>query len=268
LQSDAMTDIVELKLALAAQENLRAALGDAVVDTTIAALREKLAALQAQPPGEQHKLLTVLFADVSGFTAMSEMLDAEAVRDTMNALWQRLDAAITSHGGVIDKHIGDAVMALWGVRAAREDDPACAIHAALAAGHPCFRWGNPCGCPAPSGCPGRARDSAPADAHRHQHRPGHAGQGGNDRRVHRDGRHGQPGEPPRTRRVHRRHPHLASANPSRPMWFNAPNRAPFAWRRAAWKASKRAPWAARPNCWRCKTPFATRWMPRTHKRAS
>jgi class 3 adenylate cyclase len=55
--------------------------------------------------------VTVLFADVSGFTAMAETMDAEEVGETMNALWSRLDGAITTHGGRIDKHIGDAVMA-------------------------------------------------------------------------------------------------------------------------------------------------------------
>ena len=85
------------------------------------------------PPAEQkRKQVTVLFADVSGFTAMSESLDAEEVTEVMNTLWAPLDAAITAHGGRIDKHIGDAVMALWGVDQAREDDPERAILAALA----------------------------------------------------------------------------------------------------------------------------------------
>ncbi len=65
-------------------------------------------------PPEQRKQATILFADVSGFTAMSETLDAEEVSDVMNALWQRWDAAIVEHGGVIDKHMGDGVMAVWG----------------------------------------------------------------------------------------------------------------------------------------------------------
>ncbi len=79
----------------------------------------------------QRKQVTVLFADVSGFTAMSETMDAEDVGEVMNALWQKLDGAIVDHGGLIDKHIGDAVMALWGTSAGREDDPERAIQAAL-----------------------------------------------------------------------------------------------------------------------------------------
>jgi len=84
-------------------------------------LEQAMAALEAQR-----------FADVSGFTAMSETLDPEDVRDTMNALWERLDAVILSHGGHIDKHMGDGVMALWGADETREDDPERAIQAALA----------------------------------------------------------------------------------------------------------------------------------------
>lgn len=126
-----MTEKEKLEAAIAAQESLRATLGDAVVDMTVGALREKLAALEA-PAAEQRKLVTILFADVSGFTAMSETMDAEEVRDTMNALWEKLDAAIIKHGGRIDKHIGDALMAIFGVPAAKEDDPERAVHAALA----------------------------------------------------------------------------------------------------------------------------------------
>lgn len=72
-----------------------------------------------------------MFADIVGFTALSQSLDAEDVTALMNALWERLDKAITSHGGAIDKHIGDAVMAVWGTQTAREDDPEQAIRAAL-----------------------------------------------------------------------------------------------------------------------------------------
>ena len=63
---------------------------------------------------------------------MSETMDAEDVHDTMNALWTRLDGAVTDCGGLIDKHIGDAVMALFGAPVAQEDDPERAIRAGLA----------------------------------------------------------------------------------------------------------------------------------------
>jgi class 3 adenylate cyclase len=73
-----------------------------------------------------------LFADLQGFTALSEKMDIEEVRNLAGAVWERLDGVILSHGGWIDKHIGDAVMALWGVEASREDDPERSLRAALA----------------------------------------------------------------------------------------------------------------------------------------
>jgi class 3 adenylate cyclase/tetratricopeptide (TPR) repeat protein len=134
-----MTEREQLEQAITALEAQRAILGDAVVNAALAPMREKLAALTAAaapPPApretQQRKQVTVLFADVSGFTAMSETLDPEEVSATMNALWAKLDGAIVGQGGRIDKHIGDAVMALFGTPVAREDDPERAIRAALA----------------------------------------------------------------------------------------------------------------------------------------
>ncbi len=128
-----MTTREQLEQAIITQEALRATLGDDVVNVTIAALREKLTTLEPEPTTDrQRKQVTVLFADVSGSTAMSETMDAEDVNEIMNALWERLDRTIVEHGGWIDKHMGDAVMALWGVEVTREDDPERAIRAALA----------------------------------------------------------------------------------------------------------------------------------------
>ena len=126
-----MTEREQLEQAIAQLEAQRATLGDAVVDLSIAALQEKLAALEPCPPPEQRKQVSILFADISGFTPMSETMDAEEVSDVINALWRQIDVAILENGGHIDKHIGDAVMALWGVETAHEGDPECAIRAAL-----------------------------------------------------------------------------------------------------------------------------------------
>jgi class 3 adenylate cyclase len=126
-------DSEQLKQAIAALEAQRALLGDVIVETSIAALRKQLTELETQQTAEQtRKQVTVLFADLSGFTAMSDALDAEDVNEVMNALWVQLDKVIIDHGGTIDKHMGDAVMALWGAESAREDDPERAIRAALA----------------------------------------------------------------------------------------------------------------------------------------
>ena len=126
-----MSEQDKLIKAIASLDAQRSTLGDEVVDAAINPMREKLADLQKKDNGEQRKQVTILFADVSGFTAMSEGLDAEEVSEIMNSLWQEIDAAITGHGGIIDKHIGDAIMALWGVHIAHEDDPQRAVRTAL-----------------------------------------------------------------------------------------------------------------------------------------
>lgn len=129
-----MNEIDELKQAIAALEAQRAVLGNDVVEVALTPLREKLENLQAakHPSLErQRKQISVLFADVSGFTAMSETMDPEEVSELMNGLWERLDQVILDHEGIIDKHIGDELMALFGTPVAREDDPERAIRAAL-----------------------------------------------------------------------------------------------------------------------------------------
>ena len=123
----------ELERAISVLEMQRTTLGDVAINAAIAGIRAQLKTLEpVSASQDQRKQITVLFADVSGFTAMSETMDAEDVQATMNALWKSVDAAITGHNGRIDKHIGDAVMALWGADSAREDDPEQAVRAALA----------------------------------------------------------------------------------------------------------------------------------------
>jgi len=131
LARGAMPNPQHLEKAIAYLESQRAQLGDAVVNAAVVPLRQNLAALSATPRGEQRKQVTILFADISGFTAMSENMDAEIVLDLVNALWERLDHIILQHGGIIDKHIGDALMALWGIDNASENDPERAVRAAL-----------------------------------------------------------------------------------------------------------------------------------------
>jgi class 3 adenylate cyclase/tetratricopeptide (TPR) repeat protein len=122
-----MADRHALEMAIAAQESLRGSVSDEVIDAAIAALRKQLTERDEQ----RRRQVTVLFADVSGFTALSERLDPEVLANLMNHLWSLLDAAILEHGGHIDKHMGDAVMAVWGVHGTREDDPERAVRAAL-----------------------------------------------------------------------------------------------------------------------------------------
>ena len=124
-----------LERAIEALEAQRSILGDQIIDIAQASMREKLTQLEAETrlshELQERKLITVLFADVSGFTAMAEAMDHEIVSSVINSLWSRVDKAIRDHGGRIDKHIGDAVMALFGTPTVREDDPERAIRAAL-----------------------------------------------------------------------------------------------------------------------------------------
>jgi predicted ATPase/class 3 adenylate cyclase len=122
----------DLRRAIQALEGQRSTVGDDIVNTAQKSLREKLARLNPETHSfQERKLITVLFADVSGFTAMAETMDHELVGGVINSLWSRVDRAIHDQGGRIDKHIGDAVMALFGTPTAREDDPERAIRAAL-----------------------------------------------------------------------------------------------------------------------------------------
>src|SRR5687768_16116795 len=131
----------DLKQAIQALEAQRSILGDEIVNSAQAAMREKLARLHTGTHEfQERKLITVLFADVSGFTAMAEMMDHEIVGGVINSLWSRVDQAIQDYGGRIDKHIGDAVMALFGTPTAREDDPERAIRAALQIQSEIQRW--------------------------------------------------------------------------------------------------------------------------------
>src|SRR5215216_430421 len=129
--------IADIKKAIEAQESMRSILGDSVVGTTLAVLHNQLNELERQSTQQEgtnqtrRRLVTVLFADVSDFTAFSEHRDAEDVANLVNQLWTRADWIIQEYGGRIDKHIGDEVMALWGTETAREDDAERAIRAAL-----------------------------------------------------------------------------------------------------------------------------------------
>lgn len=134
-----MSEREQLEQAIAALEAQRSTLGDAVVEAALGPMREKLATLNKDDQRsadknqrkQERKQVTILFADVSGFTKMSEQLDPEEISGIMNDLWSRLDKTIVDKQGLIDKHIGDAVMAIFGAPTAQEDDPERAIRAAL-----------------------------------------------------------------------------------------------------------------------------------------
>ncbi len=85
----------------------------------------------ASGPVAERRLVSVLFADLVGFTPFSEERDAEEVRETLTRYFDIARDAIGQHGGTVEKFIGDAVMAVWGTPTAREDDAERAVRAAL-----------------------------------------------------------------------------------------------------------------------------------------
>jgi class 3 adenylate cyclase/tetratricopeptide (TPR) repeat protein len=95
-------------------------------------------ALQADPArelalaggGEERKLVTILFADVAGSTMLADHLDPERLREVMRSYFDAMREEIEAEGGTVEKFIGDAVMAAFGVPIAHEDDPSRALRAA------------------------------------------------------------------------------------------------------------------------------------------
>src|SRR3712207_1440861 len=85
----------------------------------------------AEPAREERKMVSVLFADLVGFTADAERMDPEDVRALLSPYHARLRAEIERFGGTVEKFIGDAVMALFGAPTAHEDDPERAVRAGL-----------------------------------------------------------------------------------------------------------------------------------------
>jgi class 3 adenylate cyclase len=83
------------------------------------------------PEGEgERKYVTAMFSDVSGYTAMTEKLDPEEVKEIMSRIFGEIAQVVTKYEGFIEKFIGDAVVAFFGVPKAHEDDPVRAIRAA------------------------------------------------------------------------------------------------------------------------------------------
>ena len=81
--------------------------------------------------GDERRVVTVVFADIVGFTSLSESRDPEHVKYLVDRCFQRLVAVVTEFGGRVDKIVGDAIIALFGAPIAHEDDAERAVRAAL-----------------------------------------------------------------------------------------------------------------------------------------
>ncbi len=98
---------------------------------TAAAAFEVRPAPSREQPSAERRLVSVLFADLVGFTTLSESRDSEEVREILSSYFETCRTLIGRYGGVVEKFIGDAVMAVWGTPVATEDDAERAVRAAL-----------------------------------------------------------------------------------------------------------------------------------------
>ena len=111
---------------LAERDQVRDLLGKVVSPAVAAELLRKDVTL-----GGEEREVTVLFSDVRSFTNMCEALAPQEVLGILNRYFTRMSTIVEAHGGVVDKYVGDAIMALFGAPLANADDPDCAMKTAL-----------------------------------------------------------------------------------------------------------------------------------------
>jgi class 3 adenylate cyclase len=124
-----MDERQRIEKAIAAQESLRATVGDEIVDETISMLRRELAHLET--PEQQRKLVTILYADIVGSTKIVKHLDPEDALEIMDGSLKRLAVPVEQHGGHVARFMGDGFKAVFGMPKAHENDPEMAIRAGL-----------------------------------------------------------------------------------------------------------------------------------------
>ncbi len=138
-----MSEREDLEQAIATVEAQRATLGDAAVDAVLEGLRQKLAELVVeerqllaempeQTSGGERRIVTVLFCDVTGSTALAEKMDPETWAEIMDEAFGYLTEPIDRYGGTVARLMGDAILAFFGAPVTHEDDPQRAIQASLA----------------------------------------------------------------------------------------------------------------------------------------
>jgi class 3 adenylate cyclase/tetratricopeptide (TPR) repeat protein len=108
-------------------------------------------AVTSRPPGSapvaERRVTSVLFGDLVGFTALSEARDPEEVRELLSRYFDTARGVVTRYGGTIEKFIGDAVMAVWGVPTAHEDDAERAVRAGVDLAESVAAFGESVGAP-------------------------------------------------------------------------------------------------------------------------
>jgi ABC-type oligopeptide transport system substrate-binding subunit/class 3 adenylate cyclase len=126
-----MSELDKLEQAIAIQESMRGTIPDEVIEVAITALRRQIAEIKPVQSNEQRKHLTILCAGLSNFTAQIEQMDAEDLSQIMSAYYDSITPSIKKYGGIIEKRVGDTVMAVFGLPQAHENDPENSIRAAL-----------------------------------------------------------------------------------------------------------------------------------------
>ncbi len=131
-----MSEREELERAMAALDGQRTALGDVAVETALAALRQKIAALDKgestpTPLAGERRIVTVLFCDVKGSTAMAGQFDPEEWAGIMKRAMSYLINPVTKQDGTVARLMGDAILAFFGAPTAHEDDSVRGVRAGL-----------------------------------------------------------------------------------------------------------------------------------------
>ena len=139
------------------------------------------------PGSRARKVVTVLFSDVSGSTALGEELDPESLRQIMSRYFEEAKHVLSRHGGTVEKFIGDAVVAVFGVPLTHEDDALRAVRAGVELREALDRLNEDFH---------RSWGVTVVDTDGHQHRRGDRRRSDRRRRV-RDRRHRQSGGAPR-----------------------------------------------------------------------
>ena len=131
-----MSERAALEVAIAALQGQRALLGDAVVESALAPMREKLARLASPvpgaPPEQALRQVAVLFLDIVGSTALSQHLDPEEVHAVVDGVLERCTGVVAAYGGKVLQYAGDNLLAAFGAEQAREDDSERAVRCGLA----------------------------------------------------------------------------------------------------------------------------------------
>ncbi len=132
--TSSQVQLEQLRTSLQVLEAQRVLLGDAI-DPALKAVRNQIAALEAEvmPPTstEERHVVTILFSDIVGSTALAENMDAEDLRTVVNAVHTVVGYAIQKYGGTVLQYQGDGVVAMFGIPIPHELDPENAVRAAL-----------------------------------------------------------------------------------------------------------------------------------------